>query len=122
MLILRKRWRLAALCTLLAVGAAAAITWRTTPLYSASAQLFVAARDNTSDVNSLNAGGQFTQQRVQSYADIVNSPDVADAVARLLGPGRTAVQIGREVSASAPLNTVLINVSVTDPSPRWAQA
>ena len=120
--VLRKRWKLVALCTLLAIGAAAAITWHTTPLYKASTQLFVAAHDNASDANSLNAGGQFTQQRVQSYADIVNSATVAEAVARDLGPGRTAGQIANEVSASAPLNTVLINVSVTDPNAKWAQA
>ena len=119
--VLRKRWRLVALCTLLAIGAAVAITWRTTPLYRASTQLFVAARD-AADVNSLFAGGQFTQQRVQSYADIVNSPDVANAAANRLGAGRSASQIARETSASAPLNTALINVSVTDPSAKWAQS
>ena len=119
--VLRKRWRLVAACTLLAIGAAAFVTWKATPLYKASTQLFVAARDTSTDAGSLAAGGQFTQQRVQSYADIVNSPEVAEAVAARLHRVRSAGQIAGEISASAPLNTVLINVSVTDVSPRLAR-
>lgn len=119
--VLRKRWRLVAVCTLLAIGAAAIVTWQATPVYQASTQLFVAARDTSSDVNSLNAGGQFTQQRVQSYADIVNSPEVTQAVAARLGNGLSAKQIADEISASAPLNTVLLNIDVKDTSPRRAQ-
>jgi capsular exopolysaccharide synthesis family protein len=118
---LRKNWLLVVLCTLIALGAALAVTLGTPSKYQASSQLFVAARDSSGDVNGLNAGGQFTQQRVQSYADIVDSPEVASAVAARLG-GISANQISREVSANAPLNTVLINVHVTDKSPARAQA
>src|SRR4051812_2129182 len=94
--VLRKRWRLVALCTLLAIGAAALVTWRTTPTYQASAQLFVAARDNNTDVSGLNAGGQFSQQRVKSYADIIDSPQVTAAVAARVGGGLTAGKIAKE--------------------------
>jgi capsular exopolysaccharide synthesis family protein len=120
--VLRKRWRLIAICTLLAIGAAAAVTWQTTPKYQASTQLFVAARDTSSNVGNLAAGGQFTQARVQSYANIVNSPQVADAVATQLHAGLTGRQIAKEITATAPLNTVLVNVSVNDTSPQRAQA
>jgi len=119
--VLRKRWKLAVVCLLLGVGAAAALSWSAAPKYEASTQLFVAAKDASGDVSSLNAGGQFTQQRVQSYADIINSPDIASAVATQLGGELSAKQIASEVSANAPLNTVLINVHVTDRSPRRAQ-
>ena len=120
--ILRKRSRLIALFLVLGIGGAGAISWTATPLYQASTQLFVSARDSSGDVNSLNAGGQFTQQRVQSYADIVNSLDVTSVVADQLHSGLTSRQIAQEVSASAPLNTILINVHVTDTSPGRAQA
>lgn len=119
--VLRKRWRLVCACVLLAVIASSVLTWRATPVYRASTQLFVAAHDSSSDFNSLVAGGQFSQQRVQSYADIVNSPEVTEAVAEQLDSGLTAKQVAAEVSASAPLNTVLINVNVNDTSPVRAQ-
>jgi capsular exopolysaccharide synthesis family protein len=120
--VLRKRWKLIALCLIVGIGAAAAISWAATPQYQASTQLFVSAKDATSDLNGLAQGGQFTQQRVQSYADIVNSPEVTNAVASTLHNGLTAKEIADEISASAPLNTVLINVAVTDTGPKRAQA
>ena len=121
MRLLRKRWRLIVACLLLGAGAAAAISWTATPKYEASTQLFVSARDAASDLNGLAQGGQFTQERVQSYADIVNSPEVTEAVADELDHGLTPESIADEISASAPLNTVLINIDVTDTSPSRAQ-
>jgi non-specific protein-tyrosine kinase len=120
--VLRKRWRLVTACLVLGAAVAAAITWNTTPKYKASTQLFVSARDSGSDLNGLAQGGQFTQQRVQSYAKIVNSPEVAAAAASALDGELSAEQIAGETSASAPLNTVLINVQVLDTSPSRAQA
>jgi capsular exopolysaccharide synthesis family protein len=122
LLMLRKRWRLVALCLLVGVGVAAALTWTITPKYEASTQLFVSAKDAGSDLNGLAQGGQFTQERVQSYADIVDSPSVTATVADYLDNGLTPEQIADEISASAPLNTVLIDVHVTDTEPRRAQA
>jgi polysaccharide biosynthesis transport protein len=121
MRLLRKRWRLPVVCLLLGIGVAAAISWTTTPKYQAATQLFVSAKDAASDLSGLAQGGQFTQERVQSYADIVNSPQVTDAVATKLQLDLSAKEIADEISASAPLNTVLINVHVTDTSPTRAQ-
>jgi capsular exopolysaccharide synthesis family protein len=118
--ILRKNWLLVALCTLLAIAAAAASAYTAKPKYQASTQLFVAARDTGADIAGLAQGGQFTQQRVQSYADIIESPDVVAPVAAQVG--LTPKRVAHEVSASAPLNTVLVNVHVTDTSPQRAQA
>ena len=120
--VLRKRWKLVALCAVLGLGGAAAISWSATPKYEAATQLFVAAKDTNGDISSLQAGGQFTQSRVQSYADIIGSPDIARAVAARLDDGLSAKQIASEVAASAPLNTVLLNVHVTDRHPGRAQA
>lgn len=120
--VLRKRWRLLVACVLVVVAAAGLFVWRTTPKYEASSQLFVAAKDAGSDLQSLAQGGTFTQQRVQSYADIVDSPQVTGPVAAQLRDGLTANQIAKEVSASAPLGTVLLDVHVSDTSPQRAQA
>jgi capsular exopolysaccharide synthesis family protein len=120
--VLRKRWRLIAMCTLIALGAAAAFVGTATPKYEAKTQLFVAANDTSGGLSNLAQGGQFTQQRVQSYADIVNSPEVTNAIAARLQLGISGKAIAKEITATAPLNTVLVNVSVRDNIPARAQA
>jgi len=90
---IRKHWRLIALCVLVAIGAASIMIWRSTPKYEANTQLFVAAKDTSGQAANLNAGGQFSQQRVQSYADIINSPVVTGPVAAQLGGGLTATKV-----------------------------
>lgn len=120
--VLRKRWRLIALCALLAVGAALAATLAATPSYQAQAQLFVSTTQSDSNAaGSLVQGGQFAQQRVKSYADIINNPMVTQPVVKQLGLQLTPRQLEGKIKASAPLDTVLINVDVTDASPVLAQ-
>ncbi len=119
--ILRARWRLILLCTLLGLGAAAAATFAATPAYQAQSQLFVSTAQGE-NVGAMQQGGQFAQQRVKSYADILDSPLVTEPVVDQLGLGIDAQALGGKIEASAPLDTVLINVDVTDGSPEQAQA
>ena len=110
-LLLRKRWRLIVLCTLLAVAASLAATLATTPTYQASAQLVVStATGAEGDAGGLSAGGQFAQQRVKSYADIVNSPSVTEAVVDELGLERsaTALAICCAVAGSSSVTSTVI--------------
>lgn len=120
--ILRGRWRLILLCTLLALSAAAGATYAAKPMYQASAQVFVSTATDAGDSTSgLNQGGQFAQQRVKSYADIVNSPLVTSPVVSQLGLPLTPQQLSQKIAASAPLDTVLININVKDERPAMAQ-
>jgi polysaccharide biosynthesis transport protein len=114
--VLRTRWRLVALCTLLGIGAAAAATFLATPVYQARAQVFVSTAAGDT-VTGLQQGGQFAQQRVKSYADIVDSPPVTQAVIERLGLELTPIELREKISAAAPLDTVLINIDVDDESP-----
>jgi len=121
-LVLRKRWRLIVLCTLLAVAASLIATLAMTPKYQASAQLFVSTSTGLeSNVSGLSAGGQFAQQRVKSYANIVDSPPVTDAVIEELQLSTSSRQLAESIEATAPLDTVLITVDVTNVDPRQAQ-
>jgi succinoglycan biosynthesis transport protein ExoP len=114
---LRKHWRLVTACTLACVLAALAVTLLQSPVYAARARLFVSVETGTSDTQGLAQGGLFTQQRVKSYADIVNSPQVAAAVIDQLKLKMTPAQLETSISASAPLDTVLIDVTVRNGSP-----
>lgn len=119
--VLRKRWRLVALCTLLALGGAAGATLMTTPVYSAQAQLFISASSPVSDLNSAYQGGSFTLQRVKSYADIVSTPPVTQPVIDSLGLDVTPQELANRIKATNPLDTVLLEISVSDPDPRLAR-
>lgn len=124
--LLQRRWRLVALCTLLGLGAAVFVSLTGTKVYTSSMQLFVSARDGSNgsntDVNGAYTGSLFIQQRVKSYASVISSDRVADLVRQDLGLNRSASAIAHEVSASAPLDTVLLNVSVKDQDAGRAEA
>lgn len=117
MRVLRKRWRWLAVCLVLGLGAAVALTLATTPKYQATAQLFVASGEiNTT--GELAQGSTFAQNRVKSYVQVIPSDLVLDQVGRSLGI--PAAQLAGQVKASAPTDTVLIDVTATDTSPEQA--
>jgi non-specific protein-tyrosine kinase len=87
-----------------------------TPLYEARIQLFVSTPSSALDISALVQGSSFSQQRVKSYAQIVNSPTVLEPVIKNLRLETSAEDLSKFVKASAPLDTVLINVTVTNES------
>ncbi|MBW3640747.1 MAG: polysaccharide biosynthesis tyrosine autokinase [Actinobacteria bacterium] len=116
--VLRKQWRLIALCVLLAAGTAAVVTMLATPQYRSEVTFFVSTP--TDEASTTFAGGAFSQQRVRSYADIVAGPATAQAVAERL-QGVDASDIAEKVTATVVPETVLLEATVTDASPQRAQ-
>jgi capsular exopolysaccharide synthesis family protein len=124
--LLRRRWLMVALITIIGGGAALALSLSTTPEYASSVSLFVSASQSPTDVGSIIAAEQLTQQRVTSYADLADSRDIASAVIRQLGLRESPKSLASRISATVPTNTVVIELTVTDPSrvlvPRIANA
>lgn len=116
---LARRWPTAVVCLVLAIGAALAMTGLSTPVYEAGTQLFVATRTGE-DTAQLNQGQSFSQARVQSYAEIVTTRQVTRPVVKELGLHITPEQLASQIAAEAPLNTVLINITVRDTEPERA--
>ncbi|MFZ4893084.1 polysaccharide biosynthesis tyrosine autokinase [Plantibacter sp. Mn2098] len=114
--VLRKYWILIVALTLVGVGAAATYSLLSTPVYSSSAKVFVSIQ-SSDNVQELAQGSTFTQQRVKTYADLVNTPIVLLPVAAKLGLNLTTDQLSKQVTASAPLDTTLIEIIATDPDP-----
>lgn len=114
--VLRKYWILIVALTLIGVGAAATYSLLQTPIYSSSAKVFVSIQ-SSDNVQELAQGNTFTQQRVKTYADLVNTPIVLLPVAAKLGLNVTTDQLSKQVTASAPLDTTLIEIIATDPDP-----
>ncbi|WP_082071845.1 polysaccharide biosynthesis tyrosine autokinase [Pseudarthrobacter chlorophenolicus] len=119
--ILRRNWLLIvalALAGLLAGGVASIMT---KPTYTAETQLFVAIQSSGS-VQELQQGNTFSQARVESYVQTVNSPAVLQPAIDSLGLDLTARELAAAVKASTEPNTVLINVAVSDNSAVQASA
>ncbi len=116
---LARRWPTVAVCLVLAVGAALAVTSLSTPAYEARTQLFVATHTGE-DSAQLAQGQSFSQARVQSYAEVVTSRQVTAPVVKQLGLRITPEQLASQITAAAPLNTVLIDITVRDTAPKRA--
>lgn len=116
--IFHKSWILILALTLFGVAAGAMASIATTPTYVASTQLYVSVK-SSGDAGSgeLVAGTSFARQAVTSYVDVVNSAIVLDQVITDLDLDLTAAQLAEMVESSSPLNTVLIDVSVTSDDP-----
>ena len=97
---------------LIGVAVAAGITYSATPIYQAKVQLFVSTPSSALDLSALVQGSSFSQQRVKSYAQIVNGPDTLKPIIASLKLPYSYEQLASNVTASAPLDTVLISVTV----------
>ena len=117
--VVRKRWRTIVAVTLLMVALASLLTLWSPKSYQARTQLFVSTSGG-SDSTQLLQGNTFTQQRVKSYSDLLTTPTVLDPVIKELGLDTTADQLGAKITASVPLDTVLIDVLVSDTDPQRA--
>lgn len=106
--------------TLLGVITAAIVTFTTTPTYQSEAEIFVSTPASTLDISALATGSSFSQQRVKSYAQIVNSPLTLEPVIQSLNLKTTPEELSKAIVASAPLDTVLIHLTVTDIDPQRA--
>jgi capsular exopolysaccharide synthesis family protein len=114
--ILRKGWVLIVLLALVGVGAAAAFSLTQTAKYSATAKVFVSTQ-STGTTSDLVQGNSFTVQRVKTYSDLVSTPIVLLPVIGTLELGITSDELAKRVTASAPLDTSIIDIAVTDTDP-----
>lgn len=118
--LLRTRWILVSLCGLICIGAAAALTWAATPQYTSTARLFVST-SSSSDDNQALQGGQFSLQRVKSYANLLTGEVIARRVVEKLDLAEDPRVLASQISATAAVDTVILTVNVIDPSPERAQ-
>jgi len=111
--ILRKGWIL--ILTLTILGGALGICYAllATPVYSASARVFVSTSGATTAAD-LQQGNTFTQQRVKTYAELVKTAAVLQPTIAALNIDTSVAKLRGQVSATAPLNTTVIDITVTN--------
>jgi capsular exopolysaccharide synthesis family protein len=117
---LRAGWWIVAVGLLLGGLVALLSSLLQTPLYTSRTQLFVSTTDSTS-TSAAYTGSQLSEQRVTSYAQLVGGEELADRVVRQLGLEASTAAIANEITATPVPDTVLIDVTVTDPSATRAE-
>ncbi len=88
----------------------------TSKLYKAESQIFISTPTPSIDIGALQQGSSFAQQRVISYARVISGPATLVPVIEKLGLQMSSSELAGKIVASAPLGTVLINITVTDVS------
>ncbi|MET4639849.1 polysaccharide biosynthesis tyrosine autokinase [Mycetocola sp. 2940] len=119
--VLRKSWWMIVALILVGVGAAAALSMLQTPQYSATAKVFVTTQ-SAGTVSDLVQGNAFSVQRVRTYSDLVSTPLVLLPVIRQLDLDTSPELLAKQIVASAPLDTSIIAITVTDEDPARAAA
>jgi capsular exopolysaccharide synthesis family protein len=114
--VLRARWII--ICATIAVGVlgAVAVNLLTTPLYQASTSLFVSTA-SSGGASEVYQGTLSSQQRVISYTKLLVGETLAQRTVDKLHLDLSAKELQGKVKATSAPDTVLIDVSVLDPSP-----
>ena len=113
--ILRRRWMTVFVVGSLCVILAGAITLLTPNRYQSNVEFFVST-SQAADTADLAQGSTFTQKRVKSYTQIVSTPIVLRPVIEATNVDLTPAELGRNIEATSPADTVLLKVSVRDRS------
>ncbi|MBJ7323326.1 MAG: polysaccharide biosynthesis tyrosine autokinase [Rhodococcus sp.] len=119
--ILKARWIIIAVTVVVAILGALGASLLTTPLYESSARMFVSTSGGAT-VSETYQGNLTSQQLVASYSELATSEALAARVLNVLPlEGMSAAQLASKVKASSTPDTVLFNLTVTDPSPERAR-
>ncbi|HEX2175485.1 MAG TPA: polysaccharide biosynthesis tyrosine autokinase [Nocardioidaceae bacterium] len=117
--IARRRWVTILLVLLATVGAAVVVTLRTSPTYQSEVRLF--ASTPITDSTQAYQGGLFSEQRVASYADLIDSRPVITEVQQLLGRTSAGSSLSDSLSAEAVPGTVIMTMTAEGGTPAEAQ-
>jgi tyrosine-protein kinase len=118
-LVLRTRWVVIVSCALIALVLAGFTALRSPRVYQAQASVFfsVSVGEQSRDLAS---GFSYAQGLVGAYAQVASQPLVLKPVIAQLGLDVTPKALAGAVSAEVPLDTVIINLQVTNPSAEQA--
>lgn len=117
--ILRARWQLVVTVTLIALLAAWTYSLSTTPTYVARSSVFLTASIGRTS-GELARSFTYAQGLVRSYAQIATQPVILNPVISRLQLDTTPGRLARSITAQAPLDTVIIDIEVSDASARRA--
>lgn len=119
--ILRDRWLMIVVTTLVGLLAAGLYTLSVVPTYEARSQLYVSVQTQDGSNQGLAQGSAFSQNQVAGFADLATSPLILDPVVEVNGLAESSVTLSERVNATVRQNTSLIDIVVTGYSPEEAR-
>ncbi|MDV8001444.1 polysaccharide biosynthesis tyrosine autokinase [Rhodococcus sp. IEGM 1408] len=118
--VFRARWIAIVAATLIGGLLGLGISLLTTPTYQAKIQFYVTVAGGENAAAAAYQGSLGAQQRVQSYAALVKSTDIAQEVIDASGTNLSPREVAGKTAATADARTVLLNVAVSDSDPQRA--
>lgn len=118
--VLRTRWVLVVAFTAVVGVAALIVSLLTTPVYQSTARLFVSIA-GTETANEQYQAGMASQQKVTSYVRLLTGETIAQRAIEATGVDLTPAELAEKIEAVTQPDTVLIDVTVSDPSPTVAR-
>ena len=116
---LRQHWKLIWACLLVGIGLAGVLTLVITPSYSSTSKLFVS--NSSPEISGTATGSVAAQNRVTSYAVLLTGTTFVGQIVDELQLDLTPQELVDRVTVEAIPSTVIISITVTDPSPAEAQ-
>lgn len=110
---LRRHWLVILILTALGVGAGAVIAANTTPTYEARSSVLLTPSEGVANTE-LGEVGNFMNYQIHSYAELTRSRVVLDEVVRDVALPYGVDRLSGQISAQVPVNTSIIDISVTD--------
>jgi len=117
--VLAKHWIGITVIAVLITALVAIWTFLQPRVYTANAQTFVAIGSSNDSTDPF-TGASYTLQRITSYVQLIDSPEVLQPVIDELDLDTTVQELADATSATNPIDTVLINVTVSDLDPGQA--
>ena len=117
----QRRWLTIVVFFLLSLLAAGALTYSQTPQYESKARIFISVDTSGGTSTEALQASVYASQRVQSYAELATSRELMQRVIARLNLNLTPDQLAGKVGAAVDANTVIIDLTVTDPSAGVAQ-
>mgnify|MGYP001224226064 CR=1 FL=1 len=114
---LQKRWVSIVVITVLGLATAAATSLLATPTYTATTSLFFRSGNAAGE---LQQGSAYAENQVKSFAQVVTKPVVLDPVIVRLGLTTNSTDLAKDVTASVPSGTAIIEIDVVNADPELA--
>src|SRR4051794_5520673 len=114
---LRAGWWLPLVGLIVGGGAALIVSHQQTPLYTSNTQVIASTTIAEPSAQVLQ-GNQYAVQRAPAYAQLIRGSDLAGRVVDRLKLDMSPGELQGEIDAKVVADTGLINVTVTDPSPK----
>ncbi len=114
----KKFWVIVAACGVCALAALIASQLFMTPKYTASTRVYVLNRSNENTV--VYSDLQLSSQLLNDYKVLITGQNVTREVIKELGLNMSANQLSGKIGVTAPDNTRVLQISVTDTEPQRA--